>query len=291
MKSVHCPHCDSAKTLLVLKSKDYFLTQELFQIYKCTSCKISFTDPIPDNKIITKYYQSDSYVSHGQSRSILDSVYVLARKYTLNWKVKILKSLISQGTVLDFGCGTGDFLKICKDSGFQIQGIEPAAKAREQAEYKTKTKIHENISELKGDKYGIITLWHVLEHVHNLKTTLLTLKDKLSTDGKILIAVPNHLSYDAKYFKEYWAAYDLPRHIWHFNYESMSSLLDEAGLVIVKTVAMKLDAYYISLLSNKYQNRNTFFKIVNSIVVGLTSNIKAKQNDNYSSVLFIVKRK
>ena len=291
METVYCPYCNSVKTNLVLKSKDFFLSQESFQIHKCADCKISFTYPIPSDKNITNYYQSDSYVSHGQSKSILDWVYVLARKYTLRWKLKIIQSLKTNRNLLDVGCGTGDFLTICKIHGLLVDGIEPSAKARAQAELQIENKIYEDHDQLEGKLYDVITMWHVLEHVTYLKVILQKLKEKIASNGYILIAVPNHLSYDAKYYKEYWAAYDLPRHLWHFDIESMTRVLNDAGLQIQEIIPMKLDAYYISLISNSYKESNVFYRFINSLLIGLKSNFKARRNNNYSSILFIVKKK
>jgi SAM-dependent methyltransferase len=208
----------------------------------------------------------------------------------MHQKTQLLKTFISKGSVLDYGCGTGDFLTACKKKGFLIQGIEPNELARNQARNQTQVKINSDISDLsKEHKVDIITLWHVLEHVPNPKETLEQLKTHLKPGGHIIIAVPNRDSYDAKIYKEHWAAYDVPRHLFHFNQLNIKYLGKELKLKYIKTIPQYFDAYYVSMLSEKYLKKGSSF--VRGMLSGLKSNSWASKNDgNYSSLIYVLRK-
>jgi 2-polyprenyl-3-methyl-5-hydroxy-6-metoxy-1,4-benzoquinol methylase len=285
-----CPYCSSAATLLKLKSKDYFNSQEPFDIYQCHNCQVAFTHPQPAVSSLSKYYESNSYVSHSsKATSLVDSVYLLARRFSLRWKLKIIEKIKQTGSILDYGCGTGDFLAMCKANGWKIDGVETSKKARPIATQHVGKQIVEN---LEGclETYDIITLWHVLEHVAEPKKALQSLTSKLKEQGHILIAVPNLNSYDAEYYKEFWAAYDVPRHLWHMSQQSMQTILLDAGLKLKKVIPLKLDAYYISLLSSKYKGLRGIARLANSLQIGALSNFKARKDFNYSSLLYVATR-
>ncbi len=287
-----CPYCRSTTIKNILSTKDYFLTQEGFNIDKCENCSLTFTNPQPSINEIHKYYQSEDYVSHGAKRfSLFDNLYILARSFSLKWKLSIIKKNSSQGKILDYGCGTGDFLKHSSLNGYSVIGIEPSAKAREQATLKLGQRVYERIEEIQHVKFDIITLWHVLEHIHDISTVLEKLKEKLTETGTILIAVPNHKSKDASLFEKHWAAYDTPRHLWHFDKSSMTKLLNNEGLILEQIIPMKMDSYYVSILSDRYKNGGSIKNILNGLLVGYKSNKEAQLNNEYSSLIYLAKRK
>src|SRR6478736_5702281 len=252
-----CPICSNTSLDSFITCKDYTTTGENFNIIICTRCSFLITSPRPSQSDIGKYYNSDKYISHtGGSKRLIDRIYLLARSYSLRKKRKLIETYTSKGTLLDYGSGTGEFLNHCAINGWKAEGIEPDTEAREKAKKLSQLNVYQSINEISSTKYNAITLWHVLEHVHNLNVTLRVLINQLTPDGTLFIAVPNPISYDAKKYKEYWAAYDVPRHLWHFNKENITSLLVQNGLTLVSTRPMKLDSFYVSLLSEGYKNPN-----------------------------------
>lgn len=268
-------------------TKDYSLTKEDFKLEHNKELDLLITNPIPEN--LDKYYQFDEYISHTDSKkSLLDKVYQIVRNYTLQKKLKLINSLKTEGkSILDIGCGTGDFLVTCKKDGWKTLGIEPNKKAQEISKTKDLV-IKKSIEELSNEKYDVITLWHVLEHVPNLIEYVHTLEKLLKEGGRLIIAVPNFKSYDATYYKQYWAAYDVPRHLWHFSQTSISKLFTSVNMQVIKTLPMKFDSYYVSLLSEKY--KRGYMNPIISFLIGLWSNLKAKRTNEYSSLIYIIKK-
>lgn len=289
-----CPICEGKTFTPFLNCKDYTVSRETFQIIKCRQCQFGVTSPTPDN--IGDYYLSDSYISHSKkATTLIDKIYLLARSFTLKWKLKLISNYIPKSadlTLLDYGCGTGEFLKKCSSKGWNICGIEPSAKARKQSSEITQTTIAASLEDMSINNFNIITLWHVLEHIADLNKTIEKLKDKLSNSGTMFIAVPNHRSWDAKHYSEFWAGYDLPRHLWHFSQSNMEALLQKNSLKLICKIPMKLDAYYVSLLSEKYKHHgaSTITGLLNAILNGLKSNLRARKNNEYSSLIYIVRK-
>lgn len=250
------------------------------------------TDPKPSDSELHKYYQSDSYISHTDSKtSITDKVYQWVKRYMLRKKLNFINSFKTPKNILDIGCGTGDFLKICKENGWKINGIEPEEKALKRAKEKIKTNnsVYKDIKNVSQKKYDVITMWHVLEHIPNLKDYIFTLENLLTKNGVLIIAVPNFKSYDAKYYKEFWAAYDAPRHLWHFSKKSIQLFFNEANFKIVKTKPMIFDAFYISLMSEKYKSgKNNFLK---AFWIGFISNVVSIWKKEPSSRIYVLKKR
>jgi 2-polyprenyl-3-methyl-5-hydroxy-6-metoxy-1,4-benzoquinol methylase len=289
-----CPICSSFSFTKFLTATDHTTTGEKFEIVKCAKCDFTITNPRPDINSIGKYYQSEKYISHtGGSKSLFDKVYVLARTITLRWKLKLINKHKSTGSILDYGCGTGEFLHHLKSNSWAINGVEPSEGARNKATDLLQKPISSSIEKIEGNQFDVITLWHVLEHIHDLNEKLSSIKSLLKQDGIIFIAVPNHESPDAQKYGAYWAGYDVPRHLWHFSKDSMKKLLDKTGLELVSIHPMKLDAYYVSLLSEGYehQNQNKIVSAIKSLWSGLSSNLTASKNQNYSSLIYIAKKR
>jgi SAM-dependent methyltransferase len=261
---------------------------------KCTNCDFTLTNPRPDQNSIAKYYQSDKYISHtGGSKSLFDNIYVFARTITLGWKLKLIESRKPKGNILDYGCGTGEFLEHLKKNGWEITGVEPSDEARKKSTDLLQATIHSGIEKIGNKKFDVITLWHVLEHIHDVNEKLQSLNSLLKEDGIIFIAVPNHQSPDGKRYGEHWAGYDVPRHLWHFSKDTMKKLLGNNGFEIIDISPMKLDAFYVSLLSEGYKNKeqNKIMSGAKAIWSGLTSNFAASKDTNHSSLIYIAMRK
>ncbi|NOS91588.1 MAG: class I SAM-dependent methyltransferase [Cyclobacteriaceae bacterium] len=288
----HCPLCQASELLDVLVATDYTTTQETFQVQKCASCQFVFTNPRPPVNAIGKYYQSDSYISHTDGgKGILDRVYLMARNFTLRWKEELISERHIKGELLDVGCGTGEFIYHMKTAGWNVTGVEPTETAREKASQKIQQKIYTDLQSI-NQTFDVITMWHVLEHVHELHETVEKIKSVLKENGTIIIAVPNHESPDAKEYQSHWAAYDVPRHLWHFSKTTMQNLMNTHGMKIKEVIPMKLDAYYVSLLSEKYRNpqQSSLMNMMKATLQGLTSNRKALKEINHSSLIYIIKK-
>jgi 2-polyprenyl-3-methyl-5-hydroxy-6-metoxy-1,4-benzoquinol methylase len=287
----NCLVCGSDKFEPFLICKDYTVSQENFNIVSCKSCGFKFTNPRPDDSVIGNYYKAESYVSHTNSKKgIINKLYHSVRNYTLKSKIKMISGFVSRGTILDYGCGTGMFLSAIKNAGWETYGMEPDDDARKIASeggnnvFSDKGRINTYITD---KKFNAITLWHVLEHVTDMPETLGFFKTRLNKDGALIIAVPNHASYDANYYKEFWAAYDVPRHLHHFDLKSMTSLVEKAGFKLQETKPMKFDSFYVSMLSEKYKTGPV--NLFKAFWIGLKSNLKAKDTHSYSSTIYIFK--
>jgi 2-polyprenyl-3-methyl-5-hydroxy-6-metoxy-1,4-benzoquinol methylase len=272
-----------------ITTEDYSLTGEKFELRKNSEYDILITNPIP--KKIDKYYDFDEYISHTDSKkSIIDKVYQLVRNYTLKRKLTLVNSLVTDSKkILDIGCGTGDFLSICKNNSWTTIGVEPNKKARNISQTKNLV-IKEKIDDIiqLNEKFNVITLWHVLEHVPNLTEYIQQLQNLLKDDGTLLIAVPNFKSYDAEYYKVHWAAYDVPRHIWHFSKISIQKIFASYNMKLIKTIPMKFDSFYVSLLSEKYKRGK--MNPLKAFYIGLKSNLKAKRTKEFSSHIYLLKK-
>ncbi|MEX6626751.1 class I SAM-dependent methyltransferase [Tenacibaculum salmonis] len=270
----------------LLNCIDHTVSDESYEVMYNKKYDMLVTSPVPQN--LENYYVSDAYISHTDSKkSVFDKVYQVVKNHTLKQKLKLINSFKSEEkTILDVGAGTGDFLKVCKENNWKVSGVEPSEKARNFASKKN-IELQEDISDYKGEQFDVISLWHVLEHIPNLIEYTNQLKKLLKPNGVLIIAVPNYKSYDAKKYKEFWAAYDVPRHLWHFSKISISKLFADIDMKVTKILPMKFDAFYVSLLSEKYKNNTS--KPISAFFTGLTSNIKANKNGEYSSLIYLIK--
>lgn len=289
LKIDRCPVCEGASFLPFLSCKDYTVSQENFEIVRCSSCSFLFTNPIPDLQDLGKYYKAEAYVSHTSSnKGLINFLYNRVRKRTLKQKVSLVSRLVKGRTLLDVGCGTGHFLKAAKDAGFTVAGIEPDADARALADKLNgiKPMPREEFMGL-SSTYDIITLWHVLEHLPELNSDIAKLSTLLRPGGALLIAVPNPTSYDAEHYKANWAGYDVPRHLYHFSPAVIKQLFAKHGFRLDETLPMKYDAYYVSMLSERTMGGG----VLKGFLTGWKSNRKARRNGNtWSSQIYILRK-
>lgn len=290
----NCPICGNHIFQDVFTCKDYTATHESFALIKCQQCQFVITSPRPSDDELGKYYLSEDYISHtNEAKTLLDKIYLAARNYTLAWKRKLIlnQSTRIENKLLDYGCGTGAFLHATTKDGWKSFGVEPSAQAREEAKKITNAPVYKSVEEISNDTFDSITLWHVLEHVPDLNQLLQKLKSLLAENGTMFIAVPNHSSWDGKNYSQHWAGFDVPRHLWHFSDQNMKKLVENNGLELKQIVPMKLDAFYISLLSEKYRRGNTtIVGMTAAFINGLKSNILASRNGQYSSLIYIVRK-
>ncbi|MDO6595851.1 class I SAM-dependent methyltransferase [Oceanihabitans sp. 2_MG-2023] len=274
-----------------LKVKDHSVSGETFELIENPIFGFLETSPQPKAEKLSEYYKTEDYISHTDAkRNILEKVYHLVRSISLKRKLKLINSFsFEEKKLLDIGCGTGDFLQVSKQNNWQVSGIEPNQQAREIANKKTENNVFEieQLQKFKKHSFNVITLWHVLEHLPNLENQISIFKSLLKKNGVLIVAVPNYKSYDAKHYKNFWAALDVPRHLWHFNQDSIVSLFAKENMKVIKILPMQFDAYYVSLLSEKY--KSGFMNPIKAFWIGFLSNRKAKRSKEYSSLIYVIK--
>jgi 2-polyprenyl-3-methyl-5-hydroxy-6-metoxy-1,4-benzoquinol methylase len=268
------------------KVKDYSVSKEIFELHHNPEYDLLITFPKPSLEQLPSYYESEDYISHTDGkRSLFEKAYHFIKSIAIKNKVKLINAKSEKGKLLDIGAGTGDFLVAAKNDGWQTLGIEPSKKAKTIA-FNKGVDFAENLSDLESHSFDVITLWHVLEHVPNLDDYIKELKRILKPSGTIIIAVPNFKSFDANFYGRHWAAYDVPRHIWHFSKTTIDKLFSEKQMKLVEVLPMKFDSFYVSLLSEKYKTGSMNF--VRAFFVGLKSNLSGKKTKEYSSHIYVI---
>ena len=285
----NCPVCNETQFSKFIECVDYTVSHDKFTIVECNACHFHFTNPIPVVEEIGEYYKSESYVSHSSTnKGFINKIYQRVRKYTLKKKVKLITKLSNGKNHLDIGAGTGHFINATTLAGFSSVGLEPDEDARKLATDTHNVNIQplENLYKLEANSVDVVTMWHVLEHVYDLKKDITQIEKVLKIDGVMVVAVPNMNSFDAKHYKEYWAAYDLPIHLYHFTPNDIDKLFEQVNMEVVEILPMKFDSFYVSMLSEKYKGGNVFSAFMN----GLKSNMKANSKEHSSQTYNLKKR-
>jgi SAM-dependent methyltransferase len=291
-----CPACKGTKHTFVRKCKDFTVSAEEFKIVQCDGCSLQFTNPRPNSVEIGRYYESPDYISHSNStKGLINKIYRIVRNHSIKKKLNLITRLNKdkEQSIIDIGCGTGEFLGICQQNGWKALGIEPNEKARKQAETNWNLEVHPESYLEKVDnknKPNIISMWHVLEHVHLLNERLRQVHNILAENGHLIIAVPNPSSWDASHYTDTWAAYDVPRHLYHFSPEVLIDLLTKFGFEHIESKPMAFDSFYVSMLSEKYMHGHP--RNLNAVINGIRSNLSAGgEAEKYSSVIYVFKKK
>lgn len=284
-----CPSCNSEKLTDGMSVKDHFLSKEVFTLTQCEDCLLLFTNPRPDKALISEYYKSEDYVSHSSSKKgLVNRVYNIVRNVTLNKKFRLIERVSSGKRLLDIGAGSGHFVARMRQGNYEVTGLEPDPDARAVCEALNGLQL-EPLEKLYADNLGtfdVITMWHVLEHVYDLQDDLKRISSLVNNGGVFVVAVPNYKSYDAKYYQDYWAAYDVPRHLYHFEPASIIPMIQKYGFDHLETLPMKFDSYYVSMLSEKYKGGSIF----RAVWIGWMSNLRSS-NGKCSSQIYIFKKK
>lgn len=287
-----CPWCGSEKAQPNLQLKDEFLTKEDFRIYECTDCGLLYTEPRPSKEKIGDYYKSEEYYSHQENKSgFIPKLYEMVKSINLKNKYKMATAGKTEGKLLDIGCGVGDFIHTVEQKGWQCIGVEPSEDAKKIARTRIKAKIikSEELEQLPNESFDVITMWHVLEHIDDLKWQIGQLQRLIKKNGRVVIAVPNYKSYDGQYYKELWAAYDVPRHLNHFNKATITKIFASVGLKLKRTEKLVWDSYYISYMSEQYKHHS--LALLRGAFRGLLSNCKARRSGEWSSMVYIFEKK
>lgn len=270
-----------------LTVKDHSVSGETFELFYDDELDMLVTHPQPSESDLPRYYESQDYISHTDgSSSLFEKLYQFVKGIALKKKLRLINAQSEKGRILDIGAGVGDFLSVAKKDGWQTVGVEPSEKAKAIARKKG-VAFADSLSELESHSFDIITMWHVLEHVPDLQSQMKALKRLMKPNGTLIIAVPNFKSYDAKHYGEFWAAYDVPIHLWHFSKTAIQKLFAKHGLDLIKVLPMKFDSFYVSLLSEKYKTGKMNY--LKAFFIGLKSNFNGSRNSEYSSHIYILK--
>lgn len=291
---VACPICSSNQLSKAFECTDFTVTHQQFSVQRCSTCGFLFTNPRPGVNDIGNYYKSETYISHTNSKKgIINSLYQTIRRRAIDKKLALIESFGPlPKAILDYGCGTGEFLAKAKAAGWVAAGLEPDPDARKLAiaNYELNIGQPSDLQSFETGQFGVITLWHVLEHVHLLQETITQFHKILSSAGILIIAVPNAKSHDAAHYKEFWAAYDVPRHLYHFTRADMSKLMEMNGFKVESVSSLFYDPFYISLLSEKY--KNGWKNPIKATLTGLKTTLKGRKNiDANSSLLYVMRKK
>jgi 2-polyprenyl-3-methyl-5-hydroxy-6-metoxy-1,4-benzoquinol methylase len=273
-----------------LSVKDHSVSQEIFDLYYDETFDMLLTHPQPSLENLGRYYESVDYISHTDgNKSLFEKMYQFVKNIALKSKLNLINELSpTKGKLLDIGAGTGDFLLVAKNNGWETFGTEPSEKARA-ISVKKGVSIIDATADLEDHSIDIITMWHVLEHVPDLENQIKELKRLLKPNGTLLVAVPNFKSFDAKHYGKFWAAYDVPIHFWHFSKTAIKLLFEKENMTLQKVLPMKFDAFYVSLLSEKYKTGKMNY--IKAFFVGLQSNWKARNTKEFSSHVYVLKNK
>lgn len=253
-----CPLCGSKRIAPYLRVRDHSISGEYFPIWRCADCTFTFTQDAPGPEEIGPYYKSENYISHSDNKEgLVNRLYHRARTYMLERKFDLVDRLAKGKVLLDVGTGTGYFPHHMQTRGYRVTGVEIDADARAYGSEKFGLDVHPPTYLREGatpGHYDVITLWHVLEHLYTPREDLRRFHELLKPDGVLVIAVPNLESADAAAFGADWAAYDVPRHLWHFSPATLGKLAAQAGFEVTETHQMPLDPFYVSIMSSRYRS-------------------------------------
>ena len=282
-----CPWCGTQTEKTVVKLKDYFLSKEDFEILECPRCGLRFTTPRPAPDVIGKYYQSDEYYSHQQNnKGLVPKLYEFVKSFNIKNKASMAVSGLPKGRLLDIGCGVCDFLVEVQKHGWDVQGIEPSDDAKNIAETRLGFRPNDptQYTIFADQSFDVITMWHVLEHIDDLHFQTKEIVRLLKSGGRLIIALPNFQTFDCQYYKDKWAAWDVPRHLNHFAPDVLRGMFNSIGFKTIDTQRLKWDSYYISFLSERFLQHSV--PLVRGAWIGLRSNCKARKTGMYSSLVY-----
>lgn len=288
-----CPICNFEQFENYSKVKDHSISGEYFNLIRCKSCHFIITSPRPESELLSNYYHSENYISHSDTNTgFINKIYRLIRHFTLKQKIALIKKFHKNPKILDIGSGAGYFLNACKKEGFNCFGIEPDLNTRSNSINKFDIQVFDElyIDQIPAESMDAITMWHVLEHVPELNQRLVEIRKILKSNAYIIIAVPNCDSFDAKFYKEFWAGFDAPRHLWHFTPETIIQLLNQHSFEHIETKPMYFDSYYVAMLSEKY--KRNFAGLIRGFATGFISNTIAyfSKHNRYSSQIYIFRK-
>ncbi len=290
-----CPLCGKAAFEKAITCIDHYVTGESFDICRCLHCGFLFTQNVPCESEMERYYNTPDYISHSDThKGIVNRIYHRVRRWMLSKKAHLIErnSGLNHGILLDIGTGTGYFSGFMQKRGWQVYATEKDSRARTFAEKQFEVHVDppEMLDKYKQNSFDVITLWHVMEHLEKLNPTWDKLNFLLKERGILVIAVPNANSFDANKYKEMWAAYDVPRHLWHFTPSTMQQFGAAHGFILAETYTMPFDVFYISILTEKYKgSRFPLLKGAINGTKGWLATVARKEQS--SSIIYVFRKK
>lgn len=295
MSFVHhssCPVCASENLNTILLGKDFSVSKEEYSVLECKDCAFAFTQNAPDKTTIGKYYKSDDYVSHSDTnKGLFFKAYHIVRSIMLGKKAKLVEKStgLKTGKILDVGCGTGYFPNKLQSKGWDVVGIEQDESTRDYAKEKFSIDVRDTnaFDGFEKNTFDVITLWHVLEHIHDLKASVERYNKLLKPNGVLIVAVPNYQCFEATVYGKYWAGWDIPIHLWHFSINAMRTLMRKGDFEVSAIQTMPFDPFYISLLSEKYRKGNALRGLIIGTMAMLAGILKKSKS---SSLIYVMKK-
>lgn len=286
MELISCPICNGSKFQNFIKVKDRFSLSRIenFQLVKC-NCNFILLNPRPNSDEISNFYNHTDYDPHKKRNlSFYDIIYKLVQKIALKIKFSRIIKFKKKGELLDIGGGQGEFAIYMQNKGFSSTLQDNFSN------YKGILKFYSNIDKLKNKLFDVISMWHVLEHIHDLEKLFISINTILKKNGILVIAVPNHDAIERISFHEKWAPYDAPRHLYHFNLFTLEKLLNKNGFEILKKYSMIQDSFYNILLSI---NKKSIYSIFKGLYVSVITilNMLINGSKNASTIMVICKKK
>ena len=287
--------CGGTQLERALTCVDHYATGEMFHLCRCAECGFLFTQDFPAEAEIGRYYETPDYISHSDTKKgLVNRAYHYVRRYMLRRKARLIMNEAhrKEGRLLDIGTGTGYFPATMKTLGWQVQALEKNATARDFARthFGMEVKHETALADYAPESFDVITLWHVMEHLEHLNETWERLRSLLTDKGVLVIAVPNPSSYDARKYGAYWAAYDVPRHLWHFTPDTMQRFGAKHGFILSARYPMPFDAFYVSMLTERYMHRPaSFFRgLLVGTLAWFSSLVKKERS---SSMIYVFRKK
>jgi len=237
---MNCTCCESKEIF-------YLGKREGFSIYRCKDCKFEFIHPLPSTSEIQEYYNK-TQIQNDVQKIINESINSLEKKsksFQKSWYEKVLKTSKKftnkeKLKILEVGSGFGNFIHYTNTLGHNAVGTEVTKEIADCSRNLIKGEIkyikNNRYQEyFENEKFDLIYLEHVFEHILNPYSLLGDLKSLLDNNGIIMIIVPNHRSFLARIFKLNWSYVSPPYHVYHYNKESLTKLLEKNEFTIVKS--------------------------------------------------------
>ena len=289
-----CPLCGAYGQTPYADCTDFTVSRESYILMRCPECGMVYTSNPPKECDTSKYDKLDLKLKLGDSPAgLIHKLYYYIRLRMLSRKAHIVESQSYRtgGSLLNYGAKTGYFSHKMERRGWKVTSIE---KYHEERLFSLEMFHHRmfdvpEMDRLHPETFDVITLWHVFEHCYDPNGLLDKFYKLLRPTGILIMACPNIRSTDAMHYGPYWAAYDVPRHLWHFNTTSLSELAHKHGFTLMHRERMPFDCFYISILSEKHKRHKMAF--LRGILYGFHCWLVSLAHPDSSSSMVYVFRK